>query len=132
MFPEKKVISGVCTPKLVSSPLVAFAAEMSDLWRYEEKRLRGGRQVSEKCSPPGTNGWDSSYEEMNFILKGKASGACSSGLPLVADLAVSATFIVSTVNAILYNSLISIRSPLAMPPMQEAKRANYFLILTVS
>lgn len=88
--------------------------------------------MNEKCSPAGTNGWKSSCEETNFIYKGKASGACSSSLPLAADLAVSTMSIISTVNAILYNSLISIRSPLAMVPMQEAKQANYFLILTVS
>lgn len=88
--------------------------------------------MSGKRSPAGTNGWESSCEGMNFTHKGKASGACSSGLPLAADLAVSMTSIISTVNAILYNSVISIRSPLAMVPMRGAKRANYFLILTVS
>lgn len=106
--------------------------EMSNLQRHKEKRLRGGRQVSEKCSPAGTKDWESSQKELNFIRKGKASGACSSGLPLVADLAVSATSIISTVNAILYNSLVSIISTLAMVPVQGAKCANYFLVLTVS
>ena len=88
--------------------------------------------MSDKRSPAGTNGWEFSCEQTNFIHKAKASGACSSGLPLTADLAVSGTSIKSTVNAILYNSLISIRSPLAMLPMQGVKRANYFLMTTVS
>lgn len=88
--------------------------------------------MSEKRSPAGTNSWETSQKEMNFIHKGKASGACSSGLPLVAHLAVSATSIISAVNTILYNSLISIRSTLAMVTVQGAKCANYFLVLAVS
>lgn len=79
-----------------------------------------------KGSLAGINGWESSFEQMSFIQKEKASGACSSSLPLVPDLAVSAASIESTVNTILYNSVISIRSLLAVLPMQGAKHANDF------
>lgn len=88
--------------------------------------------MSEKIPPAGTSGWESSQKKMKFSYRGKASAACSSGLPLVADVAVFSTFIMSTVNAVLYNSLISIQSLLAILPMQGAKHANCFLILTVS
>lgn len=67
-----------------------------------------------------------------FLCKGKASAACSSGLPLVADVTVFSMFIMSTVNAPLYNSLISIQSLLAILPMQRAKHTKFFLILTVN
>lgn len=70
--------------------------------------------MSEKVPSAVTSGQEPSHEEINSLCKGKASASCSSGLPLVADVAVFSTFIMCTVNAILYNSLISIQSLLAI------------------
>lgn len=127
-FLKKKFLGFVHTTLF---SLLVFAAGSWGICRHTRRR-GWGKLGSEKIPPAGTNGWEPSCEEMNFLRKGKASAACSSGLPLVADVAVFAMFIMSTVNGILYNSLISIQSLLAILPMQGAKRANCFLILTVS
>lgn len=97
---KKKSFLGFAHPNLIN--FLWFSSRLLGTQGQEATR-RARRELGDRKRLSSCHRcWESSYEQMSFIQKGKASGACSASLPFMAGLEVCAVFIRSTINTILY------------------------------